>query len=60
MTKQTDELQKVKELNEYLMNELLTIFEKIKQFELFSESIKKTAPSQETVTSLVFDHDHFI
>ena len=58
MTKQTDELQKVKELNEYLMNELLTIFEKIKQFELFSESIKKTVPSQETVTSLVFDHDH--
>ena len=45
MAKYQNEIGKVKELNEYLMGQLLTLFEKMKDFQQISQIYKKKANS---------------
>ena len=58
LAKQQSELAKIKELNDYLMQQLLGLFEKTKELEDLSVAVKKNIQSEETVTSLVMENDN--
>jgi hypothetical protein len=57
LQKHQEEINKVKELSNYLMEQLLILFEKIKevQTETNPTGSPKNIPTQETLNSIVFD-----